>query len=151
MPCNKSAIKIKKLSKDLVSGTTAPSLKTCQGGSWGPGMSGMKECGCIPGLQDKSGLSTASVVIEDEHLADSKGIFPEHGGLLVESSGSRADKHPYLIAECRDPHVGHLERWGQGKKMGCITFPREGGGASDPFKYVYCRRQLLFFFLEIVF
>lgn len=65
-------------------------------------MSGMKECGCIPGLQDKPGLSTATVAIEDEHLADCRGIFPRHGGLLVESSGSRAKKHPHPLAGCRE-------------------------------------------------
>lgn len=110
----------------------------------------MKECSCIPGLQDKSGLSTASVVTEDEHLADCKGIFPRHGGLLAESSGSRAGKHPYPVTECRHPHVGQLGRQGRGKKMGCGTFPRERGGASDPFKHLYFRRPVLFFFLEIV-
>lgn len=48
-------------------------------------MSGMKECSWIPGLQEKSRLSIAraSVVSEDEHLADHKAIFPRHRGLLV--------------------------------------------------------------------
>lgn len=73
-----------------------------------------------------------------------KGLFSPG----MESSGSRADKHPGPLAECRDSPVEELGKGGQGKKMGCVTFPREKGGASDPFN---CKRQVLFFSPEIVF
>lgn len=127
--------KPKKLPEDLVSGATASCLVDNGFQEW----VGWRNVAASQGSRTSQGCPQWSLRMSTWLIAE--GFSPG-----MESSWLRA-----LAAEQRNSHillqdVEKLGRQSQGKKMGCVTFSKERGGASDPFKYLYCRRQVLFFF-----